>query len=192
LSRHPIVGILLAAGEGTRFGGDKLNARLPDGTPVGLRSLSQLLPVVDTVIAVVRPSDAALQAQFEATGARVTRCPHASSGMGASLAWGVRAAPLAAGWLVSLADMPWVETETMRRVTAELRGGRAIALPTYGNRRGHPVGFAARFYDRLIALHGDQGARALCRAHATETVLIDTNDPGIVRDVDVRSDIEPQ
>jgi molybdenum cofactor cytidylyltransferase len=191
LSRHPIVGILLAAGEGTRFGGDKLEARLPDGTPVGLRSLSQLLTVVDTVIAVVRSADAALQAQFEAHGARVTRCPHASSGMGASLAWGVRAAPVAAGWLVSLGDMPWIEPETIRRVTVELRAGRGIAIPTYGHRRGHPVGFAARFYDRLIALHGDQGARSLCQTHATDTMLIDTNDPGIVRDVDVRSDLEP-
>ena len=37
-------------------------------------------------------------------GARVTLCPYAAQGMGHSLAWGIRAAPVAKGWLVALAD----------------------------------------------------------------------------------------
>lgn len=188
-SNHAIVGVLLAAGAGTRFGGDKLHARLTHDTSVGLASLMQLLPAVDSVVAVVRPADTALEAQLQAAGARVTRCPHAAAGMGASLAWGIRAAPMAAGWLVALGDMPWIRTETMMRVSAAVRAGGAIAIPTFHSSRGHPVGFSARFYDQLTALDGDQGARGLCRSHASETVLIDTADEGIVRDVDVPGDL---
>ncbi|HEY7944089.1 MAG TPA: NTP transferase domain-containing protein, partial [Casimicrobiaceae bacterium] len=57
---RPIVGVLLAAGSGSRFGGDKLLAKLADGTPLALAALSTLAAAVDVVVAVVRPADAAL------------------------------------------------------------------------------------------------------------------------------------
>ena len=189
MSSHPIVGVLLAAGAGSRFGGDKLLARLEDGSSVGVRSLAQLQDAVDTVVAVVRPGDSVLEQQLEATGVRITRCPHAARGMGASLAWGIRAAPVAAGWLVALADMPWIRTETLLRVCTMLKDGRDIVVPSFGHQRGHPVGFAARFYGQLITLDGDQGARSLCEAHADRTMVLETDDRGVVRDVDVRGDI---
>jgi len=40
MRRGPIVGVLLAAGSATRFGADKLNARLPGGMPLGIAALS--------------------------------------------------------------------------------------------------------------------------------------------------------
>src|SRR5258706_15796476 len=102
----PAVGILLAAGSATRFGGDKLLATLPDGTPIAVAALNHLGATVDADVAVVRPRDAALAAALATAGARVTACPCAAAGLGASLAWGVRAAPLAAGALIAPPDMP--------------------------------------------------------------------------------------
>ena len=91
-----IVGILLAAGSGSRFGGDKLLARLTSGEfageAMGAASFRQLREAVPNVIVVVRPGDPALAAMFGAAGARIVRCPLAAEGMGASLACGVRAA----------------------------------------------------------------------------------------------------
>src|ERR1022692_5251932 len=54
----PLVGILLAAGSASRFGGGKLLAPLEDGTPLGVRALINLAPCVDSVVVVVRPDDA--------------------------------------------------------------------------------------------------------------------------------------
>ena len=102
----PVVGILLAAGSATRFGGDKLAAALPNGTTVGVAACRNLAAAVDAVIAVVRPGDGAIADALAANRARVSVCPRASDGMGASLAWGVRAAPVATGWIIALADMP--------------------------------------------------------------------------------------
>ena len=48
-----IVGILLAAGAGTRFGGGKLMAKLDDGMPMGARSCATLVAALGEVIAVV-------------------------------------------------------------------------------------------------------------------------------------------
>src|SRR6185295_14306639 len=101
-----IVGILLAAGRGLRFGGDKLLADL-SGESIGVVACRNLLAAVPGVIAIVRPNDDALAAVLEATGARVIRCGNADQGMGASLACGVQSTIGAKGWLVTLADMPW-------------------------------------------------------------------------------------
>jgi molybdenum cofactor cytidylyltransferase len=183
----PIVGILLAAGSATRFGGDKLLATLPDGAPIGVAALNHLGAAVDAVVAVVRPGDAALAAALAAAGARVTACPCAADGMGASLAWGVRAAPLAASWLIALADMPWIQSATIARVVDALRGGARIAAPSWRDARGHPVGLTSGFYAELSALSGDEGAKTILARHSVS--LIATEDAGILRDVDTPADL---
>lgn len=184
----PIVGILLAAGSASRFGGDKLLALLPDGTPIGIAALEHLGAAVDAVVAVVRPQDDALAAALAARGARTTLCPRAADGMGVSLAWAVRAAPAAAGWVIALADMPWVRPDTIERVADALRRGASVAAPSHLGSRGHPVGFAAARYAELIALKGDDGARLVVARH--QAVLIETDDVGTVRDVDTRRDLD--
>jgi molybdenum cofactor cytidylyltransferase len=187
MTDRPIVGILLAAGRSVRFGNDKLLVPLEDGTPIGVAALKNLAAAVDAVVAVVRPGDAALVSALGARGARVTECPNATEGMGESLAWGVRAAPVAAAWLIALADMPWVGPDASGRVADALRQGAPIAAPKWQGRQGHPVGFAARHYAELIALSGDVGARPVIERHGV--LLVNVEDDGIVRDVDAPRDL---
>jgi molybdenum cofactor cytidylyltransferase len=173
-----VVGILLAAGRGERFGGDKLLAKVAasasDGSPaltdlagecIGVAACGHLLAAVPQVVAVVRPDDAALAAALGAAGASIIRCANAAEGMGASLACGVSAAPGAAGWVVALADMPWILPSTLARVAAAIEDGAVVAAPFHGGRRGHPVGFSAACYAMLAALTGDEGAKAVVAAH---------------------------
>jgi molybdenum cofactor cytidylyltransferase len=181
----------LAAGSATRFGGPKLTLPLADGVAMAVAALRPLIAAVDDVLAVARPGDEELAHILCAHGARVTICPYASEGMGRSLAWGVRAAPLAAGWVIALADMPWIGEATIASVADTLRRGNAIVAPAYAGQRGHPVGISARFYSALAALEGDEGAKRLISTHATAVKLIAVNDPGILRDVDRREDLEP-
>ena len=186
--RHgPIVGVLLAAGSATRFGADKLSVALPDGRPLAIMALEPLLATVDEVVAVVRAADRLLASALHAHGARISACPDAAEGMGVSLAWGVRAAPLAAGWVIALADMPWIRGETIGAVASALRSGASVVAPEYTGKRGHPVGFAARLYGELIALVGDEGARNVLARHPPS--LIATRDAGILRDIDRPADL---
>ena len=188
MRRGPVVGVLLAAGSATRFGADKLNAPLPGGTRLGIAALEHLRGAVDEVVAVVRPDAASLAGALQSHGARITVCPGAADGMGLSLAWGVRAAPVAAGWVIALADMPWVRSETVAAVVAALASGANVAAPECGGTRGHPVGFAASLYAELIALTGDEGAKSVLARHPPK--LLVTEDPGILRDVDTPTDLE--
>jgi molybdenum cofactor cytidylyltransferase len=189
-----IVGVLLAAGRSTRFGRDKLLARMRDGDltgePLGAVALRHLRAAVPDVVAVVRPDDDALAAELGANGAHIVRCPNADEGMGASLACGVRACGNAIGWVVALADMPWVRSQTIARVVSALGHGAPIAAPFYQGRRGHPVGFSRDYFETLAALTGDQGAKAIVVANADELVRIDTDDEGVLRDVDTVQDLD--
>jgi len=189
---HPvpgIVGILLAAGRSDRFGGDKLLAVLPDGECIGASAARHLLTALSEVVAVVRPGDAALAAALGANGAHIVRCASADKGMGESLACAVRARPGAAGWVVALADMPWIETTTIARVARALADGALIAAPFHRGMRGHPVGFANACSAALAALRGDEGAKTIVAAHRDRVTRIDVEDPGILRDIDSRTDL---
>ncbi len=202
-----IVGILLAAGRGERFGGAKLLARVgsgsnarPDaptgdrsplatGECVGVMACRNLLAVLPRIVAVVRPDDAALAAALGAAGARVVRCANADSGMGASLACGVLATMDAAGWVVALGDMPWIESSTIARVAGAIADGAVVAAPFHRGRRGHPVGFGATCLAALSALTGDDGAKSIVAAHRDRLARIDVVDAGALRDIDRPSDL---
>lgn len=184
-----IVGVLLAAGAGSRFGGDKLLACLPDGTRVGARAARVLRSGVDRAHAVVRTGDVVLAGLLEAEGLDVVVFPDAGNGMGASLAFGVAAAPDADGWIVALADMPFVHRETIESVAEMLRAGAWIAAPCRRGKRGHPVGFGRALFPELIRLGGDHGARILVERHAARVETFETDDDGIFLDIDNLSDL---
>jgi len=188
-STGKIVGVLLAAGLGRRFGSDKRLQPLADGTPLALAAARSLRAGCDEVLAVLRPGDAALAALLIAADCRVIYCAEAELGMGHSLAAGVRASPQAAGWLIALADMPAIAPASHAAVAAALRRGASIAVPTFTGRRGHPVGFSERWRDELEALQGDQGARRLLQVAPSEIELVTLDDPGILADIDTPADL---
>jgi molybdenum cofactor cytidylyltransferase len=184
-----ISAILLAAGLGSRFGGDKLLHPLPDGTAIGVQAARNLLAAVPDVVAVLRPGDFPLAELLEQEGCSITICQHAARGMGASLAHGVAARSGADGWVVALADMPSIKSATIAAVVRELEAGRDLVAPAFQGERGHPVGFGRRFAAQLQALDGDAGARDIISTHKHELALIECGDPGVLHDIDRREDL---
>jgi molybdenum cofactor cytidylyltransferase len=179
-------GILLAAGQGRRFGADKLLQPLADGTPMALAAARQLQAVLPHSIAVVADADSELAAHLVRLGLQVVANPHATQGMGTSIACGVAACPAAArGWIIALADMPWVPPSIIRGVAGALEQGADIVAPVCQGRRGHPVGFSARHGAALRQLRGDAGARGIIAAHRDSLQLIETAERGVLLDVDV-------
>ena len=189
-----VVGILLAAGFSTRFGTNKLLAALPAdgpeaGTPVSVAAARHLAEALPEPVAVVRPRAQKVSKLLREAGCMTVICRNAAQGMGTSLAAGVRAAGDADGWVVALADMPFIAPETIRRIATALEEGAAIAAPSCGGERGHPVGFARRFRDDLLALTGDEGARQILKAYPDCITLYETGDRGVLRDIDVPGDL---
>jgi len=188
-NQEDIAAILLAAGAGARFGGDKLPHPLEDGVAIAAHAARNLLAATPDVVAVVRWGDFPLYDILEQEGCQVTMFQGAARGMGASLAHGVAQARGADGWVVALADMPRVPVAIIKEIIASLAGGTLIAAPVHKGERGHPVGFGAALRDELLALDGDQGARAVLERHRNAVKLVECADPGVLYDIDRKTDI---
>lgn len=187
------VGILLAAGKSARFGSNKLLYPVIDDTPMLLVSGAKLASVLPDSIVVINRALIALTTQLEQMGLRVVINEQADQGMGSSIACGVRAsdnsAQEASGWLIMLADMPYLKTETIQLLVNKLKQGAGIVAPILGQQRGHPVGFSQRYKNELLVLNEDMGARQVLKNHQSELELVPINDEGILIDVDQASDV---
>ena len=186
-----IVGLLLAAGTASRFGADKLLHRLPHGVPIAVQAARHLRSELPQVVAAVRPASDELERLLAAEGVRAVVCERAAEGMGASLACAVRAAGPADGYVVALADMPFVRPSSIAAVRDALAAGAVLAAPYFHARRGHPVGISARFRAELETLGGDEGARRIVAMHGAELVKVPVGDPGVIRDIDRPADLAP-
>jgi molybdenum cofactor cytidylyltransferase len=130
-----------------------------------------------------------LAARLSDEGAQVVVARRADEGVGASLAAGIAHVPAHAGIVVALADMPWIEARTIERVATWIVAGASLAAPFHGGQRGHPVGFGPSHRNALLALRGDEGARAILASAAADIARVDVDDPGVLRDVDTPGDL---
>lgn len=183
------IGILvMAAGFGTRFnqlsiGENKLMALSPGLTNQSLSVLAHTLNNARNsgleVVVVTRPEYLAVQQQAEELACRWIGIN--SQGLGESIAAGVRQTADWQGWLIALADMPFITGQTYNAVASALNTDDVV-YPSYQGQQGHPVGFGVNYRSGLMALTGDNGARALLREASAKIVSV--KDPGIVWDID--------
>ncbi|ENB9203283.1 nucleotidyltransferase family protein [Serratia marcescens] len=185
--------VITAAGRGERFiqaggQGNKLNVGFADAAgerrSLFEHTLRQALASGLPVQVVTRPDNLPVLAACAANQVPVTLL--ASSGLGDSIAAGVAATPHWQGWLIHLADMPFVGAEVFRQVADALRQ-HEIVRPCYAQQPGHPVGFSALLRKPLCQLRGDNGARELLQGAAVH--LLPLEHPGVVQDIDLPSQL---
>lgn len=183
--------LILAAGAGRRFraagGGDKLQAALPGCSDLGvLQATFRLWRGLGLPCLAVVSSDFPWRAELaRREGLPVLSLP--TTGMGDSLAAAVRATSSAAGWLVALGDMPFVQPATAQLLLEHYQAGR-IVVPMHAGRRGHPVLFGRNFAAALGDLGGDEGAKRLLRE--APVLELEVADAGIQLDIDTPADLE--
>ncbi len=91
--------------------------------------------------------------------------------------------------LVALVDHPAVRAETLAQLRAAA-GPSRIVVPTYDDRRGHPVVFGRDLFEELLRTPDTAGARQVVRRDASRVSEVAVPDPGIHVDIDTPEEFE--
>ena len=188
------LGVVTAAGAAERFGGAKLLANV-GGSPLLERTVRALLDGgVASVVVVVGPDAEDIRAGVPALADKrvtVTSNDHPERGMISSIQEGLRRAngdPL----LVLPGDMPYVEDATVASLL-RLQGERGgIVSPRFRGKRGHPVVIPGKYRDEILEAPTSVTLHEVLKAHASERVDMDVYDRGVLRDIDVPSDLSEE
>lgn len=185
-----MVGIVLSAGESKRMGTPK--QLLPWGKSIVLQR------VLDNAAASrLERIQLILGHRADEIAGRITLPPRArlfvnpafKEGMHTSVKCGVQNAPLdAEAFMVLLGDQPLIEAGVIDRlIDAYREGDKGIVVPVHNGRRGHPVIFASRFREELLAID-DRGAREVLRRHAGAIFEVPIDSPCVLTDMDTPQD----
>ena len=195
--RTPLLAIVLAAGASRRFGSDKRFALTPAGTSLIEATLSALAGHADAVYIAIRPDDViddSWPRGNSAAAIHYVRAPRAEEGMGCSLADAVRQLPPGCDVLVALADMPFIQGETVGRLVRHFRHSTRsapIVFPQFAGSmsRGHPVIFHHGYRGELEDLQGDKGANGIILCHRDALDPLEVQDLGVLVDIDQPADL---
>jgi nicotine blue oxidoreductase len=190
--------VLLAAGEGSRFGRPKALVEL-DGQTLAERGVALLRAGgTDPVLIVTGAAQVELSPEHHA---RTVYNGEWRTGMGSSLRAALRAltelepgpeaGPEIGAVVVALADQPLVGAEAVGRLISAYQAGSGVAVAAYGGKPRNPVLLAREHWPEVIATAtGDQGARAFLRARPELVTLVECGDTGRPDDIDTPADLE--
>ena len=188
--------IVLAAGSSRRFGGDKRKATLPNNKMVIQQSVETALRCFNAVTLVLRYGDNEFSAELSLLinnpNLSIFQAPDSALGMGHSLGSAIQEVNNGEGVFVFLADMPYLQQGTIHHLKETFTTNQTnnpIIAPTYEGQLGHPVGFAACYFDELAALTRDKGAKPVMNANAAKVIEVPVDDPGVLKDVDTPEDL---
>lgn len=183
-----ICGILLAAGYATRFGEQKLLYTLPNGVKILEAAARTLKAAIPCCTAVVRNDSDLISKVLIDEGYDIVVNPNSHAGIGSSIQCGISSST-ADAWVITLADMPYIQTKTIIKVKGLLELGEKIVAPCYKQQRGHPVGFDITNKKQLLELDDDFGAKHILLNNINVVKTFETDDPGVIQDVDRKQDI---
>ena len=189
-----VAGVLLAAGQGSRFGRPKALVEL-DGQTLAERGIGMLeAGGADPVLIVTGAAEVELGPDHRV---RAVYNDEWRTGMGSSLRAALQAlagpdvGPDVGAAVVALADQPLVGAEAVSRLIAAYQAGAGVAVAGYDGRPRNPVLLAREHWPEVIAMAtGDQGARAFLRARPDLVTLVECGDTGRPDDIDTPADLE--
>jgi len=180
-----VAGLVLAAGEGRRFGGPKALVEL-----AGER-------LVDRAVRVLR--EGGCEPVYAVCGAVTVEVPGATTvvnddwatGMASSLRAGLAALPgTAEAVVISLVDQPGVGSDVVARLVGRLNDGHQLVVATYGGQPRNPVGVVRQLWAAASASAvGDEGLRPFIREHPDQVDAVECADIADPTDIDTPEDL---
>ena len=178
------VGLILAAGSGSRMGRPKATLEIN-----GER-------LVDRAVTIFH--EAGIKNVYVVLGAWQGYVPGAhvlinhdwESGMGSSLVTGLKSIsenPENTDVVISLVDLPGMTAAAIRKIS---EASQEIAVGQFGGKSGHPVKFARKHWQPIIdSAGGDVGARPYLKGR-DDVIFIELGDLAVGTDIDTQADLD--
>lgn len=183
--------VILAAGAGTRFGGNKLSA-LVRSRPLYEHTLERMQAFGSFPAFLVTGSEE-IAAAAERMGITPVWNHEPERGISHSLILGLKSAldcrPELEGVLFSVCDQPGLRASTLQCIfNTGMRHPGSIVCAGSGRRTGNPVLWDRKYFQELFNLTGDEGGRQVMRRHE-ESLRIVQADPEELKDIDRKEDL---
>ena len=167
--------LLMAAGNASRFGENKLTARF-DGQSLFSLALAAIPKELFARVTVVSQYPALLE-EAARTGFDTILNDRPQDGVSRTIRLGTQAMADCAGILYMVADQPLLRAGTVRRVVDVWRAHpECIAAAAHNGNRGNPCLFPARFFPELCALEADRGGSSVIRRHEDALLLVEAEE----------------
>jgi molybdenum cofactor cytidylyltransferase len=185
--------IILAAGSSRRMGkANKLLAPYRGEPMIAQVVRAALASKADPVIVVTGHEQEQVRAALSAFDVQFTHAGEHDQGMSRSLQAGIAVLSAdSAGAAIMLGDMPLVRPETVDRLIEEFDpwADASICIPCHEGKRGNPILLAREFFEEIMSLDGDTGARSIIQKYSEQIVDVAVDDPGVLRDFDTAQDL---
>jgi molybdenum cofactor cytidylyltransferase len=178
-----LAAVILAAGESRRMGEPKALISYQGQTFVERLLVATRHPRVGLQRVVLGAQAEEIRANLKLDAATVVVNPDWPKGQLSSLQAAIRSFPPQGieGLILAPVDHPLVSPELVAKLIAAFdSGSKAIILPIFRGRRGHPVIFRSNLFHELLAGSPDVGARQIVWAHADSLVEVPTEEEGVV------------
>jgi molybdenum cofactor cytidylyltransferase len=183
-----IAAVLLAAGRSTRMGAvNKMLAKIGGKPLVRIAAEQALGSQASPVIVVTGHEREQVELALDGLPVRIVHNPDYAEGLGTSLKAGIAAVPAGAdGAIVCLGDMPQVDSTLIDKLidAFDPDSGALVVVPSIDGRRGNPVVWARRFFNDLMSIRGDFGARYLIGSYVEAVVEVPLTGDAALIDVD--------
>jgi molybdenum cofactor cytidylyltransferase len=187
--QHQVSAVLLAAGSARRMG--QLKQLLPLGSLTVIEHCANTIfsAGISDVVLVIGPDGEAVSSAVEHLPVRVAMNHDHGSDMAASVRVGLHALKdSASAVMICLADHPLVQSETMKLLLVRHQANPAsIIIPSHNRRRGHPTLFPRKIIQEIFE---SSSLRDVIGAHVRMTVYLNTEDEGVLLDMDTPQDYE--
>jgi molybdenum cofactor cytidylyltransferase len=196
MNKGPVAGIILAAGMSKRFRKVKQLCKIGNSTILSVVIKAAIKSDLDKIVLVLGHESEKIKASLvnilnDPKLAAVVNSNY-SRGMSTSLGCGLMEVRKEfSSVMILMGDQPFVSYKVINHIlTAFKSTNKDICVPVHKGKRGLPVCFTDTFYNDMLKISGDMGAREIIRENPSEILTVEIEDPACFMDIDEEADLD--
>ena len=181
--------VLLAAGDGRRFGGNKLFYPV-EGIPMYKRISSQILTldkeIFSAKILVTQYQDIGRELEKQGFTVIMNHCSHLG------ISHSIKLAVLEAeknenlqALCFTVCDQPWLTGKTIEKLICQWeKSKKGMGCTAFSKQTGNPVVFERKYWKELLELRGDKGGKKVIMSHQEDVFYMQVEHEKELWDID--------